>query len=489
MLKRMLSVVCPIIFILAVGAASAQTQLEVAFPSLSFQRPVDLQPPGDGSNRLFVVEQAGRIQVFENNSSVNSPKTFLDIRDRVRSVFNGGGNEMGLLGLAFHPNYASTGYFYVNYTADNPRRTVISRFSVQPGEPNAADPNSELVVLEFNQPYSNHNGGQLTFGPDGYLYIGTGDGGSGGDPQNNAQNLRTLLGAMLRIDVDHPSGGKNYGIPSDNPFVGNSRGYREEIYVYGLRNPWRFAFDAVTGWLWAADVGQNAIEEIDLIEKGKNYGWRIMEGNSCYNPPSGCDTTGLEMPIWQYNHSVGQSITGGYVYRGSRNPELVGAYIYGDYVSGRIWALRYDGSNPPQNTLLANSGLNIASFGMDAANELYLCSFDGKIYRFKTTTTGIQGNRIPPNSSRLIGNYPNPFNPETTIHFDLAAPGHVQLQIVNVQGELVQQLVDSLLLPGSHHAKWNGKSFYNAMQPSGVYFYRLVVNNEPIATKRMIFLK
>lgn len=354
--------------------------LQQAFPHLTFTRPLVLVGAFDGTNRLFVVEQAGRIFVFKNSPDVRRAKLFLDIRDRVNSR----GNEEGLLGLAFHPKYGENGYFFVNYTASDPRRTVIARFHVDKKNPDAAEPGSEFRLLEFLQPYENHNGGQVLFGNDGYLYIGTGDGGSGGDPHNNGQSLTTLLGKILRIDVDHPSPGLSYGIPSDNPFVGTTN--RGEIWAYGLRNPWRFSFDSVTGQLWAGDVGQDAVEEVDIIEKGKNYGWHIMEGNACYSPSKGCDTTGLVRPVWDYSHdTAGVCITGGYVYRGPGLPELAGAYIYADYGSGRIWALRYDGVHPPSNRELLNSGFPIASFGVDARKELYLCVFDGKIYRLQRT--------------------------------------------------------------------------------------------------------
>ncbi len=316
------------------------------------------------------------IYVFENLKNVTTANIFLDIRDRV--LFGG---EQGLLGFAFHPNFTENGYFYVDYTADNPRRTVIARYSVVQNNLNEADKNSEEVLLEVEQPYSNHNGGQIAFGPDGYLYIALGDGGSAGDPLGNGQNRSTLLGSILRIDVDSTSAGMNYGVPSDNPFVDNTEGYREEIYAYGLRNPWRFSFDPVTGWLWAGDVGQNRREEIDIIEKSKNYGWNIMEGSLCYSPPENCDQTGLYLPIWDYSHDQGYSITGGFVYRGSELTELIGSYIYGDYGSGRIWALSYDGVNDPVNTELLNTNLNIASFGVDGENEIYICAFDGKIYK------------------------------------------------------------------------------------------------------------
>ncbi len=366
---------------LSFGNLYAQIQVKKAFPKLSFKNPTDLQDPKDGTNRLFVLEQRGIIYVFKNNSRVSEKKVFLDIRDRV----NDRGAEEGLLGLAFHPDFKNSGFFYVNYTAADPRRTVIARYHVARKNSDAADKNSEFVVLEFSQPFSNHNGGQITFGPDGFLYIATGDGGSAGDPFGNGQSLKTLLGKILRIDVDNPSGTRNYGIPADNPFTGNTSGYQEEIYAYGLRNPWRFSFDPETGWLWAADVGQNSYEEIDIIEKGKNYGWNVMEGFHCFKPPSGCDTTGLALPVWEYDHSVGVSITGGFVYRGPGVPELTGLYIYADFMSGRIWSLQYDGSTKPINKQLLNTSLTISSFGVDTKNELYMVSFDGKIYRFASS--------------------------------------------------------------------------------------------------------
>ncbi|MEJ2544210.1 MAG: PQQ-dependent sugar dehydrogenase [Calditrichaceae bacterium] len=305
-----------IFLIFMISIAHAQFDLEVAFPHLNFTQPVDLQNAGDGSNRIFVVEQRGIIHVFENDSSVLATDIFIDLQDSV----NDAGSEEGLLGLAFHPNYEENGYFYVNYTDASPRRTVIARYQVSENEPNKADPESELVLLQFNQPESNHNGGQLAFGPDGYLYIATGDGGGSGDQHGefgNGQDRTTLLGNILRIDVDNADDGLNYAIPEGNPFVGNQNDYREEIFAYGLRNPWRFSFDKETGWLWAGDVGQGDYEEVDIIESGNNYGWRIMEGLHCYNSEE-CDQTGLTLPIWEYPHGTGYSITGGYVYYGAQ---------------------------------------------------------------------------------------------------------------------------------------------------------------------------
>ncbi|MGD2066724.1 MAG: PQQ-dependent sugar dehydrogenase, partial [Candidatus Bathyarchaeota archaeon] len=374
--------------------AFTQTQslydIKEAFPNLTFNRPVVICHAGDGSNRLFVVAQQGEIYVFENTENVQNAKLFLDIKD---SVLFGG--EQGLLGLAFHPNFSSNGFFYVDYTAENPRRTVIARFSVSQDNPDEGDMDSEQVILEVMQPYGNHNGGQIVFGPDGFLYISLGDGGSGGDPLGNGQNRSTLLGSILRIDVDTPSEGIKYSIPADNPFVGNTQGYREEIYAYGLRNPWRFSFDPVTGWLWTGDVGQNRLEEIDIVEKGGNYGWNIMEGSQCYSPSEGCNSTGLELPLWEYGRDFGVSVTGGFVYRGSMLPDLVGAYVYGDFGSGRIWALEYSGVDEPDNRELVDTELSIASFGIDEANELYICAFDEKIYKLTTQATALPEIGVP----------------------------------------------------------------------------------------------
>ena len=362
---------------ITIARENQQYKLLDAFPNLSFDNPLDFQHADDGTNGVFVVSQTGSIYVLENTPSVKSEKVFLDIRDK---VIHGG--ELGLLGLTFHPDYEKNGYFYVNYTIPNPLRSIIARYSVSSTNPDIADKKSELILFEINQPYNNHNGGQLAFGPDGYLYIALGDGGSAGDPKNNGQNKSTLLGKILRIDVNCTSENKRYCIPPDNPLKRNTQGYKEEIYACGLRNPWRFSFDPVTGLLWAGDVGQDLWEEIDIIEKGKNYGWGIMEGNHCFNPPSDCNTSGITTPIWEYGHDDqgGCSITGGYVYRGTKFPELYGKYIYADFCSGRIWVLHYDGKNPVSNTLLLTENINISSFGIDKNNEIYICDLNGKIY-------------------------------------------------------------------------------------------------------------
>jgi glucose/arabinose dehydrogenase len=344
--------------------------LKAAFPNLSFTSPVGLYDPNDGTNRLFVVQQNGFIKVFENNENVSEVSTFLDISSEITY-----GGERGLLGLAFHPNYTSNGHFYVDYT-DGSGNTIISRFNVNDTNPKKANQMSEVEILKVIQPYINHNGGQIAFGPDGYLYIGLGDGGSGGDPEGNGQNRQSLLGSILRIDVDS---GSPYTIPSDNPFFGNVNGYAQEIFAFGFRNPWRFSFDAVSGELWVGDVGQALWEEIDIVQNGKNYGWNAREGAHDYDP--GTNTTSLTDPIHEYSHALGNAITGGFVYRGSLLSNLIGKYVYADYGSGRIWALRYQDGKVVNNTLLYDASFNIPSFGVDSNNELYICGFNGNIYQ------------------------------------------------------------------------------------------------------------
>jgi len=354
-------------------------ELVDAFPKLQFNEPLYLTSATDGSNILYVVERTGRIMRFKNSPDTERAEIFLDLSEKVFS----NGQEQGLLGLAFDPDFKSNGYFYVNYTtAEN---TVIARYSITSGNPENGDAKSERVLLTFKQPFANHNGGQLEFGKDGYLYIGIGDGGSGGDPMGNAQNLKSYLGKILRIDVHKEEQGKSYGIPEDNPFKVTAEGFLPEIYAYGLRNPWRFSFDNKRNFLIVADVGQNELEEIDLIVNGGNFGWNIYEGTSLYKSNPSVDTDTLIMPIHEYPRNEGKSITGGYVYYGTINMSLIGTYIYGDFVSGKIWALWLGNSMEVTNYELISSGHNISSFGLDEDGEIYIIDFNGKIFKLAET--------------------------------------------------------------------------------------------------------
>jgi glucose/arabinose dehydrogenase len=339
-----------------------------ALPSATFDRMLGFSPIPGAADEAVVVTQGGVI--WQVPLSGSGPATvYGDISGRLISNPE---NEEGLLGLAFSPDYQSDGRVYTYYTAGDPRRSVLSRFNVVGG---AIDLGSETVLLEVPQPFSNHNGGQIAFGPDGYLYVGLGDGGSGGDPEGNGQDLSTLLGSILRLDFS----GEGYAVPPGNPLV-DAPGARAEIYAYGLRNPWRFSFDRGTGDLWAGDVGQNRWEEVDRIVAGANYGWNVMEGLECFES-SACDTSGLELPRAAYGRDDGCSVTGGYVYRGPSMPELDGWYVYGDFCSGRIWALNTSDDSPP--VLLADTGLPIASFGELPDGELLVLTFENAIYRLQ----------------------------------------------------------------------------------------------------------
>jgi glucose/arabinose dehydrogenase len=389
---------------------TSAVSVQRVFPNLTFTEPVAMvQVPGDNS-RWFVIEKAGIIRVFPNNPTVTMTQVqeFLDIRDRVVRL---GQCECGLLGIAFHPNFPGNDRVYINYN-DAQFRSITSEFRSTDGGL-TLDPSSERVLLRVDKPHDNHNGGQLNFGPDGFLYLGLGDGGGGGDPQENAQNRMRLLGKMLRIDVSLQPAGQPYGIPGDNPFVGNPRcnangtGTQDcpEIYALGLRNPWRWSFDRQTGTQWVADVGQGEWEEINIITRGGNYGWDHREGAHCFEPAAGCQTAGLIDPVAEYSHAMGEAITGGYVYRGSQTTELSGRYIFADFGSGMIASLIpgsggtytiaqhiQPGTTPPG----APGPLSVSAFGESNDGELYVLDyFRGHIYRLVFTVGGGGGDNVP----------------------------------------------------------------------------------------------
>jgi glucose/arabinose dehydrogenase len=465
----------------------AQIQLQEAFPNLVFTNPVDFQYANDGTNRIFVIEQAGIIRVFQNSSSDTTSKVFLDITDRASME----SDEMGLLGLAFHPDYKNNGYFYVNYTVSTPtRQTKISRFNVSSTNPDSADKNSEFNLLSIDQPFANHKGGQTRFGPDGLLYLALGDGGSEGDHLNNGQNKSNLLGKILRIDVNSTQDTLHYGIPDSNPFKGNTNGWREEIYAYGLRNPWRFSFDSITGLLWCGDVGQDLWEEIDIIQKGKNYGWHCFEGYYPYDT-IGCNGTDYVFPNFTYYHSAGNCcIIGGMVYRGKSVPELYGKYIYSDYCSKNIWSLQFDSTGSPADSLLLTSPFGKPlTFGTDQNNEIYICADDGKIYTFKPTIVSIKQTGINPNEYFLNQNYPNPFNPSTSIVFNVPEQSKVNVRIVDILGRVIEELFDGNKSNGRYTLNWTPSN-----SASGVYIVQMVAQSL-VSTKsynkliKMIYLK
>ena len=390
MLSRLVSYLCVSMILTASFASAADppqpmadTPLDVkavrAFPELKFRRPVLLTNAGDGSNRIFVCQQPGKIFVFPNKPAVEEADLFLDWEKK--TIYKDEEFEEGILGLAFHPKFKTNGEFFMYYT-EVPHISVISRFKVSKSDPNKADPASEEQILRIPQPYWNHNGGTICFGPDGFLYIGLGDGGAANDPHKNGQNPKTVLGKILRIDVDHKDEGKKYAIPKDNPWAGKE-GAAGESFAMGIRNTWRMSFDRKTGALWQADVGQDLWEEINIITKGGNYGWNLREGMHKFKDGSDAKPELIE-PVWEYNHTIGKSITGGVVYRGKKVPELDGCYLYADFVSGKLWGLKYDdkAKKVTANYLLQGDNLPVMTYGEDEAGEVYFTTPFGQIFTF-----------------------------------------------------------------------------------------------------------
>jgi len=453
------------------------------FPNLSFSSPVDFQHADDGSNILYVVEQPGRIRSFENDETTTSTTAFLNITGRVAS-----GGEGGLLGLAFHPDFETNGYLYVDYTTTGALRTRISRFNLDAANPDVADPDSEVILLEVSQPFGNHNAGQIAFGPDGYLYVTLGDGGSGGDPQNHGQRPTTLLGSILRLDVDGGGNPLDCGSGTGNPLVDGTGGDCDEIYAYGLRNPWRMSFDPATGELWAGDVGQSSREEIDLIVAGANYGWNMYEGTICFSGP--CDPAGMTFPVWEYSHAVGFSITGGYVYRGLAIPEFTGKYIYGD-LGGRIWSLDTSGGSPVNEEIgsvdeaqFCDFGYCLASFGVDDQGEIYVLTIDGPIRKFIRVppTAGEEAPSTLQPSLDIHG--PNPVSGQTSLRFLAPSTGHVLLTVYDILGREVARLFDQEV----RSLTLRDVTFDTTRLPAGAYVARLITGGT-ITTQKLTVVR
>jgi glucose/arabinose dehydrogenase len=449
-------------------------------------RPIQVTAPA-GDSRLFIVEQRGVIKILKFGAVLSTP--FLDIDSKIPNT--AGNDERGLLGLAFHPDYANNGYFFVNYI-NLSNDTVVERYKVSDANPDVADPSSDKLIITVDQPFSNHNGGDLQFGPnDGYLYIGLGDGGASDDPGDRGQCLNTLLGKMLRIDIDVPMDATPYEIPPDNPWVDGDPGTRDEIWARGLRNPWRYSFDSLTGDLYIGDVGQDDLEEIDFQPAdspgGENYGWRIMEGTDCFgnsncdDPPLTCNDPNLTLPIHEYPHAVGFSVTGGFVYRGSVIPDIQGVYFFADFGTAKIWSFRYDGENLTEFTdrtaeLAPGGGLSISSissFGEDGFGELYIVDRDG--------TTNGEVFKILPDASdvedsavllplRLGAAFPNPFSQSAQFRLSVDRPGELDLKILDASGRTVRSLVSGTMEPGSLMYQWDGRDNRGRRVPSGVYF-------------------
>ncbi|MEP7235027.1 MAG: PQQ-dependent sugar dehydrogenase [Ignavibacteriota bacterium] len=399
-----------IFLFLSAAALHAQYSLTPAFPGMaSASSPTNLEFINDGTNRGVLLEQRGQMWIFDNSPTVSTRRLFFN----GKTVVTRNGCEAGLLGCAFHPDFKNNRFVYLSFDSGSDPQwySRIVRYQVSSGPLDTLIPSSAFDIITFPQPVGrcNHKGGCLKFGPDGLLYASFGDGGSGGDPDRNGQNRGTLLGTILRVDIDHPGATTNYSIPDDNPFVANKQGFKPEIYAYGLRNTWKFSFDFTTRKLWAGEVGQGAYEEIDTISNGGNYGWNVMEGFHCYpNGDLNCDSSGMTPPIWEYTHECSDaSITGGFVYRGTKMPELIGKYLYADYGTGRIWSLDYEGKNIPVNHLLADRptpSINVSSFGEDQDHELFFVGYNtGKIYRLSGTAAA---DILPPLLRDSVGSDP-----------------------------------------------------------------------------------
>lgn len=445
----------------------AQISLSVDLVSDVFSVAVDITNAGD--DRLFIVEKDGRIRILHPDGQAEQAP-FLDIDARVGS----NGSERGLLGLAFHPDYVENGYFFVYYT-NNSGNTVVARFSVSADAPNVADPGSEKILLTVDQPQGNHNGGDLNFGPDGFLYISLGDGGGAGDIDNNSQNRLNLLGTILRIDVNN---GDPYAIPEDNPFAEDDATL-DEIWALGLRNPWRFSFDRLTGDMWIGDVGQNEFEEIDFQPAdspgGENYGWRCYEGNATYNTGGCLGADNYRFPVHTYENSssVGCSVNGGFVYRGAAYPLLYGKYLFSDYCSGRIWALSKNEADEWISTEIFNGpNFHYTTMGEDQEGEIYMGSIDGRIYQLREQTTGSFELQL----NARISITPNPFEQLITISGELPESGRYRLRLVNALGQVLWE--ESAVLNTTFQ-----REIVPQELPAGMYTFQLERNGKSLVRK------
>jgi glucose/arabinose dehydrogenase len=484
--------------LLALTAAShpAASALNTERVASGLNRPLFVTaPPGD--DRLFIVEQRGVIKILRNGQVLTRP--FLDIDALVPNI--SGNDERGLLGLAFHPNFAQNRYIYLNYI-NLSNNTVIARYTVAASDADSVDVTSAFQIISITQPATNHNGGTLLFGPnDGYLYIGMGDGGNQGDPSNNGQRDDTLLAKMLRIDVD---GGTPYAIPPTNPFAGPGLPL-DEIWAKGFRNPYRWSFDRATGDMYIGDVGQVSWEEVDFLPAlpdtgGQNCGWRLMEGNHCYNPPSNCDPGGLTYPVHEYFHSGQCSITGGYVYRGLI-PEIQGHYFFADFCSNQIWSFKMVGGIVTEFAertadLAPGGGLaigTIAGFGEDGTGELYIVDrgsgTNGEIYKIVMDTTGVGGEAPPARTFAMTPATPNPFTGETWFAVEAEQSGELTAEIYDASGRLVRALVMAEpTAAGTRRLTWDGVNAQGAASPSGTYFLRVEMNGLAL-TQRLSLIR
>ena len=463
-MKLNYSIILTLVLVLTFNTAICQIANKLTAFASGLTNPVCITHAGD--SRLFIAEQRGYIRII-SSSGIVTAQPFLDITNRV--VYGG---ERGLLGITFHPNYKTNGYFYVNYIG-NGDSTHISRFTVSSGNANVANPQSEVKLMTIFQPYQNHNGGDLKFGPDGYLYIGLGDGGSGGDPGNRAQNPKEFLGKMLRIDVDH---GYPYAIPESNPFY-NSTTTKGEIWALGLRNPWRFSFDRLTGDLWIADVGQNVFEEINFQPNnsigGENYGWRYYEGNQVYNSTGSIPASSVTFPIYVYPHGSECSVIGGFVYRGSSSSPFYGSYFFADYCSDRIWTLHKVSGNWVKEDFGQFTGNNFGTFGEDVSGQLYIAGIgSGTIFRINDLTTGITRNE----NQSDIKIFKTPFSNKIKVEISSNKKSKMKIEVFDIRAI-------------KHYEVNTQETEYNlniGFLPAGIYFLKVTFEGKSQVQKLVL---